>query len=196
MLSSFLFMVQIIKYTKNKDFIIKTMCKAIEENKIFIYPTDTVYGIGGNALSKEVKARIDKIKKRDSSKRYSIIVPTKSYIYRLCRVNSYAKECIKKYLPGPYTIILPLKKAFFGRKDEIGIRMVDLDFLKKAIRKAKKPIITTSVNVSGGVPAKSIDEISKEILDKVDYVFDFGEIGSGKPSTLINTITKEKIVRD
>jgi len=189
-------MVKIIKIGKNVDFAINLMVSAINENKIFIYPTDTIYGIGGNALSKEVRARIDDIKQRSSSKRYSIIVPSKSYIPTLCKINSYARECLKKYLPGAYTLVFPLKKEFFGKKDEIGIRMVDLDLLKKAIKKSKTPIITTSINLSGEKPIKAIKKISKEVLDKVDYVFDYGKIGSGKPSTIIDTIRKEEIKRN
>lgn len=172
------------------------MASAIMENKVFIYPTDTIYGIGGNALSKEVRNRIDKIKQRAGSKRYSIIVPSKSYIPTLCKINSYARDCLKKYLPGAYTVVFPLKKEFFGKKDEVGIRMVDLDLLKKAVKKSKKPIITTSINFSGEKPIKAIKAINKEILDKVDYVFDYGKIGSGKPSTIVDTIRKEIIRRN
>lgn len=157
---------------------------------IFIYPTDTIYGIGCNAEDKKLVQKIRIIKKRDQ-KPFSIIAPSKKYILD----NFYVtKEEIDKYLPGPYTLILKKKNPNFlswvSDTDTIGIRIPDNEFTKR-LQKTGKPIITTSVNLSGEKFANSIEEVNQKILDKVDYVFDEGVL-SGKPSTII---FEDKIVK-
>ena len=160
-------------------------------NKIFIYPTDTIYGIGGNAKDIKTAEKIRKIKGRNK-KPFSIIVPSIQYILKNCEVN---RNIIKKYLPGPYTLLLKKKDKNFLKHisdtEYIGIRIPKHPFTK-LLQKTKKPIITTSVNLSGEKPANSIKEINKKILNKVDFIIDAGKL-SGNPSTIIKG--KEKIER-
>ena len=156
----------------------------IKQGKIFIYPTDTIYGIGCDATNKEAVDKIREIKQRDN-KPFSIIAPSVKWIKDNCIVDKALN--INKYLPGPYTIILKKKNKDFllhvSNTDTLGIRIPDNDFCRK-IQKSGLPFITTSVNLSGEPFAKSISEIGKEIINKVDFVIDVGEL-SGKPSTLI-----------
>ena len=152
-------------------------------NKIFIYPTDTIYGIGSNAENIKNAERIRKIKGRDN-KPFSIIAPSMQYILKNCEVN---KNTLKKYLPGPYTLILKKKDKNFLKHisdtEYIGIRIPKHPFTK-ILQKTKKPIITTSANLSGEKPANKITEINKKIINKVDFIIDGGEL-SGNPSTII-----------
>lgn len=156
--------------------------KEILAGKIFIYPTDTIYGIGCNALNIKAVSKIREIKRRDQ-KPFSIIAPSFEWIEKNCVVNIE----LKKYLPGPYTIILKKKDKNFlsniSKTDSIGIRIPDCDFTQE-IQSTRVPFVTTSVNFSGEKPANNIKEIPKEIIKKVDYVFNVGEL-SGKPSTII-----------
>ena len=96
-------------------------------------------------------------------------------------------EIIDKYLPGPYTLILKKKDKNFlshvSQSETLGVRIPDNDF-SKVVEKAGVPFITTSVNLSGEPFAKNINEIKKEILDRVDHIIDVGEL-NGNPSTLI-----------
>ncbi|HTY43787.1 MAG TPA: L-threonylcarbamoyladenylate synthase [Patescibacteria group bacterium] len=165
--------------------------KQILAGKIFIYPTDTVYGIGCNALNKESVREIREIKKRDE-KPFSVIAPSFKWIEDNCIIDTE----LRKYLPGPYTIILKKKDKNFlshvSEKETIGIRIPDNEFTKR-IQEAGVPFITTSVNFSGEKPANNIEEIPKEILEKVNFIFNSGEL-SGKPSTLI--IEGKEIKRD
>lgn len=156
--------------------------KAILAGKIFIYPTDTVYGIGCNAENKEAVEKIRDIKKRDS-KPFSVIAPSINWIQDNLIVNTD----LKKYLPGQCTIILKKKHpeflAWVSSTDTLGVRIPDSEFTRK-IQKTGIPFITTSVNFSGEEPANKISEIPEEIINKVDFVIDKGKL-SGKPSTLI-----------
>lgn len=156
--------------------------KEILAGKIFIYPTDTIYGIGCNALNKASVEKIREIKKRDK-KPFSVIAPSFSWISENCIIDLD----IKKYLPGPYTIILKKKDRNFlpwiSETETIGVRIPNNEFTKK-IQEAGVPFVTTSVNISGENPANKIEEISNEMLEQVDFVFNSGGL-SGKPSTLI-----------
>ncbi|MBI2645009.1 threonylcarbamoyl-AMP synthase [Candidatus Uhrbacteria bacterium] len=161
---------------------LKTLKKEILKGKIFIYPTDTVYGIGCNAFDKKSVDKIRRIKRRDT-KPFSIIAPNFDWIQEYCIIQSD----FKKYLFGPYTIILKKKNPSFLKwvsdTETLGVRMPNHPFTKK-IQKTYIPFITTSVNFSGEKSSSSIDEIPKEILDAVDYVIQ-GGILNERPSTLI-----------
>ena len=156
--------------------------KEILEGKIFIYPTDTIYGIGCNALNEKAVEKIRKIKQRDK-RPFSIIAPSFSWIKENCIIDTN----LKKYLPGPYTIILKKRNKSFlpwvSNTDSLGIRIPDNSFCKK-IQKSGVPFITTSINLSGQKPAIKISKIPKQIIDKVDIIINTGEL-NGRPSTLI-----------
>ena len=156
--------------------------KAILEGKIFIYPTDTIYGIGCNAENKKAVEKIREIKKRDM-KPFSVIAPSFEWIKEFLVVDID----LRKYLPGAYTIILKKKNPDFLKwvsGDSLGVRIPDCNFCDK-IRATGIPFITTSVNFSGEKPAIKISEIPREILNKVDFVIKSRSKLSGKPSSLI-----------
>jgi L-threonylcarbamoyladenylate synthase len=152
-------------------------------NKIFIYPTDTIYGIGCDAEDKKLVDIIREIKKRDSTP-FSVIAPSIEWILENCETSL---EEINNYLPGPYTLLLKKKNKYFlnhvSDTEFLGVRIPKHPFIE-LLQKTGKPIITTSVNLSGEKPANKVGEISEEILSKVDMIFDFGEL-SGKPSKLV-----------
>lgn len=155
----------------------------ILEGKIFIYPTDTIYGIGCNAENKNSVEKIKQMKKRDIDKPLSVIAPGFKWIEDNCIID----VDLKKYLPGPYTLILRKKNPDFlshvSKSEFIGVRIPACSFSKK-VKTAGVPFITTSVNLAGEPFAVKISEIPKQILDKVDIIIDEGEL-NGKPSTIV-----------
>ncbi|HJO15128.1 MAG TPA: L-threonylcarbamoyladenylate synthase [Candidatus Pacearchaeota archaeon] len=161
----------------------KELKEKILSGKIFIYPTDTVYGLGCDATNKNSVKKIKEIKFRDKDKPLSIIAPSIKWIKENCIIEYN----IEDYLPGPYTLILKKKNVNFlnwvSETNTLGIRIPNNDFCDK-IRKIRKPFITTSVNLSGENPAVSIKDINIEIIKQVDEVIDNGKL-NGKSSTLI-----------
>ncbi|MFC1710801.1 L-threonylcarbamoyladenylate synthase [Nanoarchaeota archaeon] len=155
----------------------------IKSGKIFVYPTDTIYGLGCNAEDEKAVQKIKNLKKRDKDKPLSVIAPSIEWIKQNCIVD----VDLEKYLPGPYTIILKKNNPEFlkhiSSTDSIGVRIPDNDFTLK-VQGAEKPFITTSVNLEGQAFATKVLEVPKEILDCVDVIVDVGEL-SGRPSTLI-----------
>jgi len=173
---------KLIKINQITPKIEEEIIDAIKRGKIFIYPTDTIYGIGCNAYNKFSVNKIKRIKQRDE-KPFSIIAPSFDWIGQ-----NLVLDCdIHKYLPGPYTIILKKKYnnylPYVSKTDSIGIRIPKCDFTK-TIQKSEFPFITTSVNLTGEPFATKISDIPDSILEKVDYIIDTGEL-NGKPSTLI-----------
>lgn len=163
----------------------KNLKQEILDGKIFIYPTDTLYGLGCDATNEEAVNKVKEIKSRDRDKPLSIIAPNINWILKNFITT---EEEIKKYLPGPYTLLLKKKEINFlnwiSPNDRIGIRIPANNFTKN-IQESEVPFVTTSVNLSGEPFALKIEEIKKEILEKVDYIIESEEKLSGKPSTLI-----------
>ena len=167
--------------------------KRVFNGEVFIHPTDTIYGLGCNALDSNAIKKVREIKKRKDTP-FSIIAPSKEWIYENCEVNEEAKKWIEK-LPGPYTLILKLKnknaiaKEANNGLDSIGIRIPN-HWISEFISKINIPIITTSVNVSGEGFMTNIDDLPDEIKEKTYFMIDEG-IKEGEQSTIVH-LDKEK----
>jgi len=153
------------------------------KSKIFIYPTDTIYGLGCDATNEKLVSELREIKNRED-KPLSIIAPSVDWILENFNVE---KRLIEKYLPGPYTLLLEKKDINFlpwiSKIELIGIRIPDCEFTKN-LQETGLPIVTTSVNISGEPFATSLEDINPKIKEKVDLVIE-GKDLSGEPSTLI-----------
>jgi len=156
--------------------------KKIKKGKIFIYPTDTIYGIGCDATNQQSVNKIKQIKKR-KNKPMSVIAPNISWI----KDHLIIDIDLDKYLPGPFTIILKKKNKNFLKHvsdtDMLGIRIPKCN-ITKTIQMSGVPFITTSVNLAGEKPITKISEIPDQIKDQIDVIIDQGPL-TGKPSTII-----------
>jgi len=163
----------------------------IKQGKIFIYPTDTIYGLGCDAGNVESVERIKEIKKRDKEKPLSVIAPSLNWIKKNCIVD----VSLDKYLPGPYTVILKKKDKKFlnhvSSGDSLGVRIPD-NFFTAIIQESGKPFITTSVNLSGEDFLTSIKKLKPEIKNKIDVIVDVGKL-EGKASSLV--VDGKEVVR-
>ncbi len=168
----------------------------ILKGKIFVYPTDTIYGIGCDATNDTSVLKIRKIKNRDK-KPFSIIAPSKKWIFQNFEVKH--KDLLNK-LPGPFTFVMKLKNKSAISKhvsytDKVGIRIPNNSFTRK-VQRSGKPFVTTSVNVSGEPHLVNPSKIKANIYQKIDILVDEGNL-SGKPSTVFDlTENKPKILRN
>jgi tRNA threonylcarbamoyl adenosine modification protein (Sua5/YciO/YrdC/YwlC family) len=168
---------------KRKDFY-----KEIMGDSIFIYPTDTIYGLGCNALHKELVKELRTIK-NSGNQLFSVIAPSKKWIVDNCILDDKAEEWLAK-LPGPYTLILPLKNKqcvvnnVSPGLETIGVRIPD-HWIAEVVKELGFPIITTSVNVLGEEFMTSIDDLDPQIAHVVDYIFYEGVI-VGNQSTIVH----------
>ncbi len=173
------------------------MVEEIRKGKMFVYPTDTIYGIGCNALMKSSIKRIRTIKRR-SEKPFSIIAPSVEWIEQNCLIDDNAKKWITK-LPGKITLILPVKnrqcvsREVNGGSRTLGVRIPN-NWFARITYEASVPFVTTSVNITGKKPMTSLKDIDDGIKDKVDYIINQG-ILNRKPSRVISLLGKRKILR-
>ncbi|QDP84546.1 threonylcarbamoyl-AMP synthase [Chryseobacterium sp. SNU WT5] len=138
-----------------------------------LYPTDTIWGIGCDATNIEAINKIFEIKKREKNKSMIILVESAKRLQEIVEVPEMAWE-LMDLSEKPITLIYDnpkgLPKELLAEDGSIGIRLVDDLFLKKIITKLNKPLVSTSANLSGQKSPMSFSDISKEIIDAVDYV--------------------------
>ncbi|MAE12992.1 threonylcarbamoyl-AMP synthase [Candidatus Woesearchaeota archaeon] len=160
----------------------------------FVYPTDTIYGIGCDATNQELVQKVREIKNRPHQP-FSIIAPNKNWIKTHCVLTQEAEEWIEK-LPGPYTLILKLKKESPVAQnvnlgmDTLGVRMPN-HWIQNLVNEYGKPIITTSANASGENFMTSLDDLTPQVKKEVPLIIYDGEI-KGRPSTLVH-LSEEKV---
>ena len=172
------------------------LCMGIEEGRVFIHPTDTIYGLGCDATHKDAVRRIRDIKERLESP-FSVIAPSKGWILENCQVNEKAKEWVDK-LPGPYTLIFNLKKKECIAPnvnfdlDTLGVRIPD-HWFSESVSKFGKPVVTTSANKSGEDFMTSLENLDSEIKNQIEFII-YEKEKHGKPSTIVDLTNEEPII--
>ena len=193
----FLYHMKIIKASEFEDYKVGVIGKILE-GAVFIYPTDTIYGIGCDATNFDAVAKLRLIKGLPGEKPVSVIAPSKQWILDNCVINDNVREYLEK-LPGAYTLILKLKNKTIIAKninfssDTIGVRIPD-HFISQVCAEIGKPIVTTSANIFGQKNMTCLDDMDESMKEKVDFVIDAGKL-SGNASTLVYLDGKEVDVK-
>ncbi|MFH1053172.1 MAG: L-threonylcarbamoyladenylate synthase [Candidatus Woesearchaeota archaeon] len=160
----------------------------IRHGSIFIYPTDTIYGLGCNALDEKAVKKIREIKGRPKTP-FSVIAPSVDWIKTNIKVDEELFEEWIVKLPGPYTFICNLKNKDVISEyinpglDTIGIRIPD-HWIKDVSRIARIPIVTTSANKVDKDFMTSLDDLDPEIRGDIDFIIYEGE-KKGRPSKIV-----------
>lgn len=164
--------------------------EVIQNGGIILYPTDTVWGIGCDATNAEAVAKIYALKKRAETQSMIVLMNGDRMIHNVFReVPDVAWEIIE-VAEHPTTLILDnprnIAANLISADKSLGMRLVKEPFCYKLMERMKKPLVSTSANISGQSTPKSFKEISPEIIKGVDYVVNLHhEKIAGKPSTII-----------
>ncbi len=180
---------------------VKQIVDILKKDGVIIYPTDTIYGVGGNIYKKSVIDRLAQIKGVKADKaNFSIMCHDLAQIASFTRpINSNIFRLIKNHLPGPYTFILEasneLPKTLHSKKKTIGIRIPDNEICLALLREFGEPIITTSLHDDNAITEYPTDpELIFEQYERlVDAVID-GGAGHMVPSTIIDCTGSEPVV--
>lgn len=153
---------------------IKAALEVLQNGGVILYPTDTIWGIGCDACNEEAVKRIYEIKKRIDSKSMLVLIENAALLERYVdEVPEIAYDLIE-LTDKPLTIIYDgaknLAKNLIAEDGSIGIRITTEAFSSDLIRRFKRPVVSTSANISGKPSPACFDEISQEIVDAVDYV--------------------------
>lgn len=163
--------------------------EALRDGEIVIYPTDTLYALGCDALNNSAIEKICKIKSINSQKtNLSIICRDISQAAEYARIDNRAFKIIREYLPGPFTFILPasnsLPKAFKGRKT-VGIRIPDNAIAIAMVEQLGNPVLTTSIEWDYAEEATNPDSIAMRYDDDATILINGGD-GGIVPSTVVD----------
>ncbi|RME53677.1 hypothetical protein D6783_01305 [Candidatus Woesearchaeota archaeon] len=156
---------------------------------LFVYPTDTVYGLGCVAQDEGLVAKLRNVKMQHT-RPFSVIVPSRAWVEEHCVVTKEAEEWLQK-LPGPYTLILRLKEGSERAVawnvtmglDTLGVRIPD-SWFSSVVSSLGVPVVTTSANPTGGDVMVALEDLHPALKKGVDVVVYDGPL-QGSPSTLV-----------
>lgn len=170
---------------------IKAALEVLQKGGVILYPTDTIWGLGCDATNEEAVKRIYGIKKRDDSKSMLVLMENAALLERYVEeVPEIAYDLIE-LTDKPLTIIYDgarsLAKNLIAEDGSIGIRITSEAFSAELIRRFKRPVVSTSANVSGQASPANFDEIAQQIIDAVDYVVKYRQDDRNKavPSSIM-----------
>lgn len=197
---------------KNEEEILLETERILRSGKISIVPTDTVYGIVGDATRERVVQRIFVLKQRPPEKAFPVFVKDIPSARYFAYISDKKAKFLGKVWPGPVTVIFRNKEKLpknltqpislrdmagqAGGKGMIGIRIPNHSFLLKLLSRLDFPLAQTSANISGKPPARNIGDIKRyfeEAEVEPDLIIDAGEL-SGRSSTVADFTGKEPVV--
>jgi len=171
-----------------------------QSGNIFIYPTDTIYGIGGNPFDENVVNRITEIKGRDKKKQYIWLLSDLDSVLNYVELDSERYyDLLQKIWPGPVSVILNLNERTkqITKFETIAFRVPDNDFCQRLLGEIKQPLISTSANLSNRKSLVDDKDIIENFSDFVDAIFFTTETTSKLSSTIIDLTTEEpKLIRE
>jgi len=190
------------KELKDIDIYLKIAVENIIEGKVIAFPTDSVYGIGGDPQNIEVINRIYDIKFRDRSKGLLLLLSDYEEATKIAEFNDTARKLANHYWPGQLTLILKRREPCIilsevsAFQDTIGIRVPENQIILSILKLLKSEgyfggIIGTSANYSGEPPSISGEEVTKKILSPIDLIIDSGKSKSKLPTTIVDCTSKK-----
>lgn len=163
------------------------------------FPTETVYGLGANAFSREAVEKLYIAKNRPPVKPLSVCVCDLAMAEQIAIFNDAAIRLFNKFLPGPLTIVLPKKPCVpdivSAGLDTVGVRVPLNDIALSIVKESGVPIALPSANLSGKGAITSGLEVIKVLDGRVDAIIDAGDTEVGTESTIISLVDEPKVLR-
>ncbi|WP_300385528.1 L-threonylcarbamoyladenylate synthase [Clostridium sp.] len=190
--------IAIIKDIKKDIKYLEEAANIINNGGIVAFPTETVYGLGANALDEVAVEKIFKAKGRPQDNPLIVHVANKNIDKLVKDVPKVARELISKFWPGPLTIILTKKDIIPYRTsanlETVGVRMPGNDIALKIIELAKTPIAAPSANISGRPSPTDIERCIEDLNGRVDYIIGGEQSKVGVESTIVDCTVNPPIV--
>lgn len=172
---------------------IKEPAQAIKQGNLVLFPTETVYGIGANALDEKAVKKIYEAKGRASDNPLIAHISNLEMLKKLVtEIGKTEKKLIEKFWPGPLTIIFNksniVPNIITAGLETVAIRMPSNEIAKRLIEYSGVPIAAPSANISGKPSGTIVEDILEELDGKVEYIIDGGMVDIGLESTVIRVI--------
>ncbi len=173
---------------------IKIAAKFIRKGKLVAFPTETVYGLGADALNEKAVKRIFEAKGRPADNPLIVHIANFDQIYELAKeVPREAQILAEQFWPGPLTMVLPKKeivpKITTGGLDTVAIRMPAHEIALSLIRISKRPIAAPSANISGKPSPTLAEHVVDDFYGRIECIIDGGEVKIGVESTVLDLTT-------
>ncbi len=183
-----------IKKEKKEEIILKTL-EVLKSGGIFVYPTETCYGIGVDATNEKAIQKLLSYKTRREGKPFSVVMAEKEMAKKYIDLNDMAENIYDNYLPGPITVVSKslggVVKDVESESGTLGIRVPDFDLILEISKKFKKPFTATSANMSYDPKPYSVESLLKYLPEKkkklIDLILDAGELEKNETSTVVDT---------
>jgi len=178
--------------------VVEQAVSVLQQGGLIIYPTDTVYGIGCDITRKSAIERIYRVKGMQKQKPLSFVCSNIKDISKYAKISTANYRDLRRYLPGPYTFILPgtreAPKALISKQKTVGIRIPDHPLTLEIVKALGNPIISTSVNISEQSFASDPQEFYEYYEDKVDLLLDSGPTWADLSSVIDMTNDEQPVV--
>lgn len=179
--------------------VVKQAVSALKNGGLVIYPTETCYGLGADALNSKAIDKVFAFKGNRKNKPISIAVSSKKMARKYVKINQTAENIYANFLPGPITVVSQSLGKVNSRLESwqktLGIRIPAFSFTLELIKAFKKPITSTSANISGGRIPYSINNILPQLSAKkkqlIDLIIDAGKLPYHRPSSIVDTVINE-----
>ena len=178
---------------------LKIVCNLIRNGELVIFPTETVYGIGANALDENAVGKIFIAKGRPSDNPLIVHLADRRKIEEIAQdITEVERKLIDAFMPGPFTIILKRKPIVpdivTAGLDTVAVRIPENVIARGIITFSGVPIAAPSANVSGKPSGTNIKDIRKELEGKVSVIVDGGETQIGLESTVVKVIDEVPVI--
>ena len=180
----------------------------LKQGGVIVYPTETAYGLGVNALDEGAIRKVFRIKGRDFRKPLSIMVSGLEMANQYAAISDLAASIFHRFLPGPLTLVLPKKNnlpdLLTGKSRSVGIRVSPHPAVTSLMIRLSFPLTATSANISGGKNVYSLAEFQEQLrvagvdqtFSSIDLFLDAGILPPSPPSTVLDlTVNPPKILR-
>ena len=181
--------------------LIRHVVEQISQGAVICYPTDTGYGIGCDIFNPKAIKKIERLKKRPSSKPFSFMCYDLKNISQYAHVSNTAYRLLKKNLPGPYTFVLPgtklVPKVMTTKQKTVGIRVPANVICRALLEELGSPIINTSIPVAdNAAPPTEAFEIEMLLNNHVEVIIDGGPVYPDPSSVIDLTGPRPEILRE
>jgi len=180
---------------------IKIAAEEIKRGNLVAFPTETVYGLGADALNEKAVAKIFKAKERPFNDPLILHIADLKELYRLSKqVPPVALKLAKMFWPGPLTLVLKksdlVSDIITAGLDTVAIRMPDDNIALSLIREAKTPIVAPSANLFGRTSPTTAQHVAEDLNDKIEMIIDGGKTKVGVESTVLDiTVSPAQVLR-
>jgi L-threonylcarbamoyladenylate synthase len=176
--------------------------EALRRGEAIVFPTETFYGLGADALNGDAVERVVSLKGRNPDSPIAVIIADREMLSQTVEeVSPAAQKLIDRFWPGPLTLILPAKEGLpaplLNREGKIGVRVSSHPLATQLTRELGRPLTATSANPSGEEPARTVQHARAYFADRIEIYLDGGTLKESVGSTVAEIIDgKLRIIRE